>query len=210
MTTALLLDNDGLLLDTEALFFELSRTHFAASGLQIDEPFWAREYLGKAKRSLQIALELGLGEREARAMVEERNRCYRELLSGEVPLRSGVAETLAGLHGKVRLAMVTGSPRDQVARMHRHTGLLDLFEVVVTDDDVRNSKPHPEPYRKALGLLGLEARESFAVEDSVRGAGSAIAAGLRCLVVPNSLTRLQEFNGVHAVLEEFPEILAHL
>ncbi|KZK74759.1 MAG: haloacid dehalogenase [Pelodictyon luteolum] len=210
MKELLLLDNDGLLLDTERLFFDVTKEFFRESGLEITEALWAREYLGNAKRSLQIAIELGMQEDDAGDMLRRRNSRYMRCLQGEVPVRPGVSETLSFLSGKVRLAMVTGSPRDQVLMMHRHTGLLDHFELIIADDDVERPKPHPEPYSKALETLGVDPCRALAVEDSLRGFNSAHAAGIDCVIVQNSLTRLQRFSGALAVEDEFLAVLRHL
>lgn len=210
MKEVVLLDNDGLLLDTERVFFDVTREFFREAGHELTEAFWAREYLGQAKRSRQIALELGMAPDHADLMLGRRNLRYREMLSGELPVRPGVRETLEALSGRVRLAMVTGSPRDQVLMMHGRTGLLDHFELIVADDDVRCPKPHPEPYLMALEALGALPSAALAVEDSLRGFRSAEAAGIDCLVVPNSITRLQRFSGALAVEEHFSALLRHL
>jgi beta-phosphoglucomutase-like phosphatase (HAD superfamily) len=59
------------------------------------------------------------------------------------------------------------------------------FREVVTGDAVSQGKPHPEPYLKAAGLLGVEPGGCVAIEDSNTGARSAEAAGCLVLVVPN-------------------------
>ncbi|NTW70415.1 MAG: HAD family phosphatase [Chlorobiaceae bacterium] len=210
MIDALLFDNDGLLLDTESVFFELTRTHFAGCGIALTEEYWAAEYLGNAKRSFEIAAELGMDHGLVGPLIERRNREYRELIGKNIPARPDVLETLQALTGRVKLAMVTGSPRDQIYMMHRQSGLLDFFEVIVTEDEVANPKPHPEPYLMALDALGVSADAALAVEDSLRGFASAHAAGLGCVVVPNRLTRLQRFESALAVEESIAGVLKHV
>lgn len=61
----------------------------------------------------------------------------------------------------------------------------DPFDVVVAGDDVRNSKPHPEPYRLAAGRLGLTTPACLALEDSPTGVTSARDAGCRVVAVPH-------------------------
>jgi HAD superfamily hydrolase (TIGR01509 family) len=210
MIEALLFDNDGLLLDTESVFFELTRAHFAACGIEMTEEYWAIEYLGNAKRSYEIAAELGMSPSLVDPVIKRRNSEYLELIGRNVPVRPDVRETLQALSGRVKLGMVTGSPRDQIHLMHRESGLLDFFEVIVTDDDVRNPKPHPEPYLMALELLGVTPGAALAVEDSLRGFASADAAGIACVIVPNRLTRLQQFDHAFAVEESVSGVLKHL
>jgi beta-phosphoglucomutase-like phosphatase (HAD superfamily) len=62
-------------------------------------------------------------------------------------------------------------------------GLADRFELIVAKEDVAAPKPDPEPYRHALGRLGIGPDEAVALEDSPTGLASARAAGLRCVAV---------------------------
>lgn len=210
MIEAILWDNDGLLVDSEALFFNLTREAFADAGFPVDSAFWGREYLGNAKHSSEIALELGMPPELARGVIARRNETFLKCLEQPVPLLPDVPETIGALVGKVRLAVVTGSPRDKVEMMHRDNGLLGHFEVIITDNDISNPKPHPEPYLKALEYLGLEPWQCLAVEDSRRGLASAHAAGIPCVVVPNALTRLQQFELAYAVEERVSGVLKHV
>ena len=102
-----------------------------------------------------------------------------------VPWRPGAVELLSDLrrHG-VRCALVTMSYRRFVAPVLAKLPE-DTFEVVVTGDAVSQGKPHPEPYEKAVALLGVDPADTIAIEDSNTGARSAESAGCRVLVVPN-------------------------
>jgi len=210
MIEAILWDNDGVLVDSESLFFEMTRRFFAEAGLQIDEEFWGIEYLGNARHSYQIAAELGLAPELISPLLDRRNEAFVERLRSSVPLMPKVRETIEALSGNVRLAIVTGSPRDKVLLMHAAHDLLDHFEVIVTDDEITHAKPHPEPYLKAMELLGVEPERCLAVEDSRRGLDSAVAAGLRCIAVPNALTRIQRFERAFAVEADASGVLKHV
>jgi HAD superfamily hydrolase (TIGR01509 family) len=210
MIEAILWDNDGVLVDSEAIFFEMTRTFFAEVGLHIDAEYWGVEYLGNAKHSYQIAGELGLAPELIPPLLNRRNEAFVERLRSPVPLMPMVRETIEALSGNVRLAIVTGSPRDKVMLMHGDNGLLDYFEVIVTDDEITKAKPHPEPYLKAMEVLGVRPEQCLAVEDSRRGLDSAVAAGLRCIAVPNALTRIQRFERAFAVEDDASGVLKHL
>lgn len=209
MIEAILWDNDGLLVDSEALFFDLTKRAFADAGFQLDSRYWGIEYLGNAKHSSEIALELGMTPELAGRVLEWRNEAFVKCLEHPIPLLPDVSETIGALAGRVRLGLVTGSPRDKVERMHRDNGLLGHFEVIITDDDITRPKPHPEPYLKALERLGLEPGQCLAVEDSRRGLASAHAAGIPCIVVPNPLTSIQEFDQAFAVEERVSGVMKH-
>ncbi len=84
------------------------------------------------------------------------------------------------------MGIVTSSQRIHFAAIHEKSGLLSYFEFVLTREDFANAKPAPDGYREGLRRRGLPAKECLAVEDSERGLVSARAAGLECVVVPNS------------------------
>jgi len=72
--------------------------------------------------------------------------------------------------------------------LRRHE-IRDLLDVVVARDDVRNVKPDPELFLLAASRLGVAPGACVVFEDSPNGMRAAIAAGMRCVAVPNALTR---------------------
>jgi beta-phosphoglucomutase-like phosphatase (HAD superfamily) len=72
--------------------------------------------------------------------------------------------------------------------LRRH-GIRDLLQVVVGRDDVRKVKPDPELFRLAASRLGVPPPACVVFEDSPNGMRAALAAGMRCVAVPNALTR---------------------
>ncbi len=207
---AIFWDNDGLLLDSEAAFFELTREVFAAFGIELTREYWGREYLGNAKRTRQVARELGMDDELVEEAIGIRDRRFYDVLQRPLPLRPRVRETLDALSGRIPQGVVTGSPRDKIELMHRLNGLQGYFAVTVTGDDVLETKPHPEPYLSAMAKLGVRPEECLAVEDSERGLASAHAAGIACIVVPNPLTRIQRFEKAYAIEEDVSGVLKHL
>ncbi len=195
MIEAVLWDNDGVLVDTETLFFETTRAAFVRLGVELKQELWGKLYLGEGKSTREIAVLLGAENSKISEVLEERNQAYLQKLRQAPPLRPHVRETLSALSGKVRMAMVTGCHRNQLQLMHAGTGFLGFFEVIVTGDDCANPKPDPELYLAGLKALGLAAERCLAVEDSGRGLAAARAAGIPCIVVPTELTVQLGFPG---------------
>ncbi|MDO8580990.1 MAG: HAD family hydrolase, partial [Candidatus Omnitrophota bacterium] len=86
------------------------------------------------------------------------------------------------------LALVTGTARHEVnkilpARLRRY------FNVIVTGNEVKHGKPHPEPYLKALKLLTLPAKKTVVIENAPFGIASAKRAGIKCFALQTSLPR---------------------
>ena len=207
---AILFDNDGVLVDTESLFFETTQRAFMRLNLSLDRETWGRRYLTEGKSSREIALALGADGNRVTEILEQRNQQYWRLLQNPPLLRPHVRETLTALHGRFKLAIVTGCGREQLDLVHNGNELLELFELIVTSDDCSCSKPHPEPYLTALQALGLDAPQCIAVEDSPRGLASAKAARVRCIVVPTELTAMLEFPGAAAIERDISRVLSYV
>jgi HAD superfamily hydrolase (TIGR01509 family) len=207
---AVLFDNDGVLVDTETLFYETSRSAFKQLGLDLTRETWAPLYLGEGKSSREIALSLGADPARIGEVLEERNRQYLRVLERPPPLLTNVRETLASLRGRVKMAIVTGCSRDQLGLIHASSGILSFFDTIVTSNECSNAKPHPEPYLNAIATLGVNASRCIAVEDSPRGLASARAADVPCVIVPTELTCALPFPGALAVEQDLWGIMRHI
>ena len=85
-----------------------------------------------------------------------------------------------------KIGCVTNSIRMTARLMLEKTGLMDYFDVVVTNEQCNYNKPHPEPYIKALVKLGSLPQDSIIVEDSPKGLEAARLTGCRVLEVKNA------------------------
>ncbi|MDA8139904.1 MAG: HAD family phosphatase [Desulfobacteraceae bacterium] len=206
MVRALLWDNDGVLVDSETLFFETTQSVFFSFGLKLDDSLWRDRYLGRGAHSVDIAQMLGATAQKAHEVVAHRNMVFWQRLEQPVALRPSIAQTLAKLHSLFRMGVVTSAPRRQFDLLHAHTGLRDYFECIITADDCSKIKPDPEPYFTALQCMGLPPEECLAIEDSPRGLASAAAAGIRCVVIQTALTDLSACDRAFAIIENAHEL----
>lgn len=202
-------DNDGILVDTEPLYFRASREVLAGFDTELTQQQFIDISL-KDGSSLFSLLPDNLTTAEIDAARRTRNERYTELLQQDTRILPGVEETLAALHGTARMAIVTSSRPEHFALIHRHSGLLKYFDFVLTRDDYACAKPHPEPYLTALRKSGLHPDECRVIEDSERGLLAARRAGLRCLVIPGTLTRSGDFSSAERVLTDIREVPAAL
>jgi HAD superfamily hydrolase (TIGR01509 family) len=182
---------DGTLVDTEPYWIESEFELVEAYGGR-----WSHEHaLNLVGRDLidsgRYIREHGGIDLEPAEIVEGLLDRVVARVAGRVPWRPGAVELLADLRrDSVRCALVTMSYRRFAApilsRLPEGT-----FEVVVTGDAVTQGKPHPEPYQKAAAILGVDAAQTLAIEDSNTGARSAESAGCTVLVVPNHVPVLE-------------------
>lgn len=190
MIKAILFDSDGVLVDTERLFFEATREAFLIDGVVLSPSQWAIWYLAESKSSRDIGLLLGISSSQIEKTIKNRDQLFWSKVEAGVSVFPGVRDTLLQLSNEFRLAIVTGASRSHFERVHLFSNLIDFFELIITYDDYDEPKPSPQCYLRTLQRLSLEPLDCLAVEDSPRGAKAAISAGMRCAVIPTSLTNL--------------------
>jgi beta-phosphoglucomutase-like phosphatase (HAD superfamily) len=106
------------------------------------------------------------------------------------------------------MAVVTTSRRVHFEIQHARTGARPFFEFVLTKEDFTRFKPDPEPYLVAAARLGVAPADCLVVEDSERGLRAAVAAGMRCAVVPSALSPGADLSAAFRVLREVREVPA--
>jgi HAD superfamily hydrolase (TIGR01509 family) len=210
MPAAILFDNDGVLVDTEALYFRATRDVLAAVGVELDEASYVELFLRQGTGAFHLAAAQGVSPEGILALRAERNRLYQEMIVREEILIAGVFDVVRRLAQRFRLAIVTSAEPEPFASSHARTGLLPFFEVIITRADTERAKPDPDPYLLALDRLGLTAAECLVIEDSERGLRAARAAGVPCWVIPSGLTLGGDFSAADAVLPDLDAAAALL
>ncbi len=179
-------DNDGVLVDTEPLYYRATAEVLHEAGFALSRSEFSEISLIRGESAFAGAEAL-LGPAEGERMRRDRDARYAGLLTGGVGPAAGVEATLSALHGRARMAIVTSCKREHFELIHRRSGLLGYFDFILTREDYRQPKPHPEAYLAALARSGRAPQACLAVEDSERGVRAAVAAGLCCLALPGEL-----------------------
>lgn len=210
MIKAILWDNDGVLVDTEYLYFHATRGILAKVGVELTKELYVEHMLRQSNGAWHLAAEKGVPPAEIDRLRDERNALYTQFLHEGVTVIEGAEETLADLHGKFAMGIVTSSRPEHFDTIHQSTGLLRYFDFVVTSLHYTHYKPHPEPYLVGLERTGCSRDECIVVEDSPRGLAAANTAGLRCLVIPTELSQEDDFSGAYMVLNTITDVTPEL
>jgi HAD superfamily hydrolase (TIGR01509 family) len=210
MPQAIFWDNDGVLVDTEHLYFEATQRVLASVDIPLTEDDYRELFLQQGRGAWHLAEARGLSAPEVQALKRQRNALYAELIATGPRVLPGVLEVVSALHGRYRMGIVTSSRRDHFEIIHRDTGLLEYVDFVITADDCPRTKPCPDPYLSAIDASGCDRGACLAVEDSARGLEAATAAGLRCVIVPSRLTCSQAFDGALRRLDSVRELPSFL
>lgn len=185
---AVLWDLDGTLIDSEH-YWAISQSKLA---VQYGAEWTDEDEKGVIGSSLYdssalIKRKFGIEDRSVQEIIDHLTDEVIEQMRQVLPWRPGALELLLELkqHG-IKTAMVTMSMR-RMALAVVEAIPFEAFDAVIAGDDVRNGKPHPEPYLKAAETLGLTPSECLAFEDSITGLTSAVAAGTNAVGVTNML-----------------------
>ncbi len=178
-------DLDGTLVDTEP-YWMASETELVASygGTWTHEDGLQLVGLG-LWNSAEILKARGVRLTPDEIVQWLTTRVQQKLDTEGVPWRPGARELLQDLRERgVPTALVTMSVRRMAEQIVAHIPF-DAFDAIVSGDEVTEPKPHPEPYLRAAALLGVDARDAVAIEDSLVGLSSAVASGAATIGVPH-------------------------
>jgi HAD superfamily hydrolase (TIGR01509 family) len=208
MIEALIFDCDGVLMDSMHLHAKAWKTAFAEAGIEINEKdiYW----MEGANDSGVIEMVLkSANQAYQKDIFESVPARKHELFSvDEVTLFDGIDACLKELRDNLHLAVVSGSDRNALEKM---TGkfLPDIFDVVISGNDVSRGKPHPEPYTKAVEDLGICRENCIVVENAPLGVQAAKAAGLFCIGLPTYVDDA-ELKHADIVLKDHTELIEYL
>lgn len=185
MLQAVLFDMDGLLVDSERLWFEAEAEIAADLGVEWGPQHQESLVGGSLGRTVAYMLALSgpvvPPEEVARRLLDG----MAERLRANVPMMPGAKQLLDEVReAGVPSALVSSTNRALMNYALDGIGR-DRLTVTVAGDEVAHTKPHPEPYLTAARLLDVDPRHCVALEDSPTGAESAAAAGCHVIAVPS-------------------------
>ncbi len=199
---AIILDFDGLILDTETPLYVSWQEVCEAHSVAMEHAWWAP--LLTAKADPPEAYDL-LEQRSAHPFDREQVRRVRSARERELiakqELLPGVAELISQARAMaLRIGIASNSERAWVTGHLARLGLLTAIDQIRCCDEVLRPKPYPDSYLAVLEALGVPGGQAIAFENSPGGAAAAKAAGLFCVAVPNPVTKDLEFPGADRVI----------
>jgi len=201
MLKAIILDCDGVIADTEPIHLAAFGRVLAQEGITLTEEDYFAHYLALDDRGCFTRVFAEQGSAPTQDQLSElirRKAGYVErAMQTGLALLPGAAKFIRRAAECYPLAIASGALRAEIEMVVNHGGLRDCFRAIVSAEDVARSKPHPDPFIKALELLNLsitdriEPRECLVIEDSIHGIRAAHQAAMRCLAVTNSYPKEQ-------------------
>ncbi|MED0702677.1 MULTISPECIES: HAD family hydrolase [Aeribacillus] len=202
---AIIFDFDGLIIDTETPWFEAYKETLGYYNVDLPLEHYVKS-VGSDNTVLYEFFKQQLGEscniEEIDAKAES---IYKEKMKAP-QAREGVKDYLQEANDLgYKIAIASSSTREWVTHYLDELGVLNYFNTIITQDDVEKVKPAPDLYLKAVDALNISSNEALAFEDSLNGLQAALAAGLKCVIVPNPVTESLPFENYDLRLQSMAE-----
>ena len=208
MLKAIFWDSDGVLVSTERLYFEANRATLAKYGFELSLEQFKEISLRQGRSVFELPGLIPPPEEMQEKIRVERNSLFSLLLeeAQDKLLLPGVSDSVKKLSSKYMMGIVTSCRKEHFRIIHAKTQILQYFSFVISDGDYLRSKPNPDPYLNALKRSGFGTDECVVVEDSERGLAAASAAGIKCFVIPDDLTKDGDFSKAFKVLGNISQL----
>jgi len=205
--THALFDMDGLLLDTEIIYTQVTQQIVGRFGKIFD---WSikSNMLGRraeeSSRYLVNALQLPISPED---YLNERDALLREAfpLCAELPGAKKLVSHLSNI--AVPIAVASSSSRELFELKVKNHPWFSLFDAIVTGDDpdIREGKPAPDIFLRAAKLIDGSPKHTLVFEDAPSGLAAATAAGMRTVVVPDANMDRSRYQGAALILDSLLE-----
>lgn len=191
MPEAILFDFNGVIVDDERQHCEALTAALAEAGIPLDAAVYWDTHVGLPDDTcVRLASEAARHRLEEDAMdrlLARKNELYHAAVAGGVDLVPGVKAFVASAReAGLRLAVVSGSRREEIDHLLASHGMSDAFELIIAAGDTLEGKPDPACFLLAAHRLGVAPGDCVVIEDSRPGILAAHGAGMSCVALATS------------------------
>lgn len=210
---AIIFDMDGLLVDSETVWFIAEKDMIESRGFVYSEEV-RNQIIGLRVDTFLEKLHEIYGFKESvRELYDELIARMLALIPEYVKPQPGAPELVEYVRSNaIPCAIASSSPMSIINAIVKSQGWDHIFVRRFSADDDANGKPAPDVYLRAVRTMGFDPAECLALEDSPNGSRAAVAAGMTCYAVPDvSHSQSEKFQGITPhVFPSLHEVLAKL
>ncbi|MEK7747953.1 MAG: HAD family phosphatase [Nitrospirota bacterium] len=213
MLKAVIFDCDGVIVNSEPHHLKGFQMVLAEEGIALSLEEYNKTYLAMDDKGCFETI-LAVHHRPTdkatiKRLIHTKMAIYKKLSEQECYIYPGVFELVKALEGKVKLAIASGAFRGEIKSALDRANIRSAFPIIVSAQDVKQGKPHPEAFLTALAKINaiyrqttpspsltkegdsplINPSECVVIEDSLHGVGAAKAAGMKSVAVTNSYSR---------------------
>jgi HAD superfamily hydrolase (TIGR01509 family) len=203
---AVAFDLDGLMFNTESLYEDVGAVLVRRRGKSMSRDL-LNQMMGRPSAvALQIMIDWYELDDSVDSLQAETDEIFEKILPSRLQPMPGLAGLLTALESaNIAKAITTSSRRRFVDRVLELSGLEDRFDFILSAEDVRQGKPHPEIYLSAASRFGLTTQRMAVLEDSQNGIRAAVTSGALAIAVPGEHSRHHDFSGASLVADSLAD-----
>ncbi len=204
---AVAFDMDGLMVNTEELYFEVGQTILRRRGREFTDRL-RRGMMGlPGPQAFALMIEYEQLVDSVETLARESDEVFADMLPARLRPLTGLIELLNLLDAKrIPRCVATSSPLSFASVVLEGVDVLRRVDFVITAEHVARGKPHPDIYLSAAEKLGVAPHEVLVLEDSHHGSRAGIASGACTVAVPGDHSRDHDFDGVHFVANTLADL----
>lgn len=213
---AVIFDMDGLIFDTESIYYRGSQEVADELGIPYDAEVYNR-FLGVGDSEIWATYHQMYDEEFGADLVNDfiklsYERVVDYLKSGVAEMKPGLLELLSYLEkNNIPKIVASSNNIDIIEDLLKKNNLLDRFSKIVSVEDVKNAKPDPEIFNKAHEVLGIDKDNLLILEDSNNGVIAGHAADIPVIMVPDLIQPDEELRSkTIAVLDSLADVPAFI
>lgn len=167
----IIVDLDGTLVDTKDVNYNAYKEAIAPFGYQIDYQYYCDFCNGR--HYLDFLPQITTTDQDILMKIHNaKKKAYSKYVNKAV-LNERLVDIIRSLRGNYKTAIVTTASKDNCYEILKQFDLTELFDLVLTHDDIAKSKPDPEGYLLAMAYFGVSPKETIIFEDSDVGLEAA-------------------------------------
>lgn len=201
-------DMDGVLIDSEPLWYQAANEAFKPFGFQLDHQSYSVSTGLRTKEFVAYWVQqYKLNPREAPKIESDINALVIRKILQKGTIMPGVISTLEALkHSNFTIGLATSSPMELVDVVVDHLHIREYFQAFASAEDLPFGKPHPQVYLNCAALLEQAPANCLCFEDSFNGLLAAKSARMSCIVIPAPEFRHQpRFQAADLILNSLEE-----
>lgn len=203
---AIALDMDGLLFDTERIYWQVGDTILQRRGYRYSAELQQRMMGRIGTCAVEQMIEFHSLSDSPESLLAESDELYGDLLAEHLRPMPGLEKWIRALMDSgIPFALTTSSRRRWVDEIFCDVSWRDAFAFTLTGDDVSRGKPHPEMYLTAAEKFGVAPSQMLVLEDSGNGVAASVAAGAMTVAIPSEHTRSQNFDGAILIADSLTD-----
>lgn len=204
---AAIFDLDGTIVNNQEFHKRAWIAALKKQGLLIDDKFYRTRISGGTNYSIIKAIFPEISDEDNQKLAEEKEKIYHKIYGKRVKEVPGLTKLIIDLKKRgLRLGLATTAPFYNQKFILQALNLENVFDAIVGDENVANTKPNPEVYLKTISILGVKPEECIAFEDSPAGIGAAKNARVKTVVGVLTYHLAEDIKSADFLIKDFTEV----